>query len=48
VASSESIDLEDEFTYFDVSSRKYSKKQNDEEILFMKFLLPAKAKFIPF
>jgi hypothetical protein len=48
VSSSESVDLEDKYTYFDVSSRQYTKKQNEAEILFMKFLLPAKAKFIPF
>ena len=34
-------------TYFDVSSRSYTKTCSDEEIGFMNFLLPEKAKFIP-
>lgn len=48
VTSTENVNKMDEFTYFDISTRKYTKKLNEEEILFMKFLLPAKAKFIPF
>jgi acetyltransferase-like isoleucine patch superfamily enzyme len=42
------INQNDEFSYFDVSTRKYTKKLTTEEVMFMKFLLPAKAKFIPF
>jgi acetyltransferase-like isoleucine patch superfamily enzyme len=42
------INFSDEISYFDVSSRKYKKLSSIEEIDFMKFLLPAKAKFIPF
>lgn len=34
-------------SYFNVDSRTYTKRGSDEEISFMKFLLPAKAKFIP-
>ncbi|MBQ0735322.1 acyltransferase [Aquimarina celericrescens] len=37
----------DEITYFIVSSRKYTKRRTREEIEFMKFLLPEKAKFVP-
>lgn len=37
----------DENTYFIVSSRKYTKRKTSEEIEFMKFLLPDKAKFTP-
>ncbi len=48
VKNSQEINFEDNFTYFDVSSRKYKKISSEEEINFMKFLLPAKGKFIPF
>jgi acetyltransferase-like isoleucine patch superfamily enzyme len=34
-------------TYFNVSNRTYNKRQTQSEIDFMKFLLPAKAKFTP-
>ena len=34
-------------SYFNVSDRTYTKRGSDVEIQFMKFLLPAKAKFIP-
>jgi acetyltransferase-like isoleucine patch superfamily enzyme len=34
-------------SYFNVSNRTYTKKGSVEEINFMKFLLPAKAKFTP-
>ncbi len=40
--------FEDDMTYFDVSSRKYTKKYNKTEIQFMKYLLPEKGKFTPF
>jgi acetyltransferase-like isoleucine patch superfamily enzyme len=40
--------IDDNKTYFNVSSRKYTKKLTDVEISFMKFLLPTKAKFIPY
>ena len=42
------INFLDDMSYFDVSSRKYKKISSNVEIEFMKFLLPAKAKFIPF
>lgn len=48
VTSKEAVNFEDEHTYFDVSSRKYKKTQSEQEVAFMKFLLPEKAKFIPF
>ena len=34
-------------TYFNVSDRTYSKRGSADEISFMKFLLPARGKFIP-
>ena len=34
-------------TYFNVTDRTYTKKGNESEISFMKYLLPAKAKFTP-
>lgn len=39
---------EDDITYFDVTSMTYTKKYHKNEILFMRYLLPEKAKFIPF
>lgn len=39
--------VDDKITYFNVSNRKYTKINSQEEISFMKFLLPEKAKFIP-
>jgi acetyltransferase-like isoleucine patch superfamily enzyme len=38
---------DDENIYFAVKSREYTKKLTEEEINFMKFLLPNKAKFTP-
>lgn len=35
-------------TYFVVEDRSYTKKGTEEEVRFMKFLLPEKAKFIPY
>lgn len=43
----QAMDVEDEITYFNVATRTYSKKRTKEEIAFMKFLLPARAKFVP-
>ncbi|MEK6152887.1 hypothetical protein WIW50_06490 [Flavobacteriaceae bacterium 3-367] len=37
----------EDVTYFIVSSRKYTKRNTLEEIAFMNFLLPEKAKFTP-
>ena len=39
--------LYENITYFVVKTRKYLKTNSDEEVAFMKFLLPSKAKFIP-
>lgn len=39
---------EDENTYFAVETREYTKRLSEEEINFIKFLLPEKAKFIPY
>ncbi len=38
---------DEEVSYFNVDSRTYTKRSTQEEIDFMKFLLPAKAKFTP-
>jgi acetyltransferase-like isoleucine patch superfamily enzyme len=38
----------DDVSYFVVEDRSYTKKRSKEEIDFMKFLLPEKAKFIPY
>jgi acetyltransferase-like isoleucine patch superfamily enzyme len=40
-------DIENDISYFNVAERTYTKKQTDQEISFMKFLLPYRAKFIP-
>ena len=43
----EEIEHED-ISYFIISSRTYTKRRTPEEIGFMKFLLPEKAKFVPY
>lgn len=48
VKGPEIIEKADDISYFDVSSRRYTKKGNEAEVAFMKFLLPEKAKFVPF
>jgi acetyltransferase-like isoleucine patch superfamily enzyme len=35
-------------TFFNVETRQYTKRKSNEEIAFMKFLLPDKAKFTPY
>lgn len=47
VDSENKIDFNDQYTYFEVDTRRYKKTSSDSEIDFMKFLLPAKAKFTP-
>ncbi len=44
----EIITTKQDITYFNVSDRCYTKRLTDAEISFMKFLLPAKAKFTPY
>jgi hypothetical protein len=44
----EYFDFSDEVTYFEVGTRLYTKKRTKEEIEFMKYLLPEKAKFVPY
>lgn len=46
VASLDSI-KDDGKSYFDVSTRQYIKTLSDEEHVFMKYLLPTRAKFTP-
>lgn len=41
------INLDDDITYFIISTRSYTKKRSKEEFDFMKYLLPEKAKFVP-
>lgn len=41
------MSFNDDVSYFNINNRTYTKKNNVEEISFMKFLLPEKAKFIP-
>ncbi|CAN5285071.1 hypothetical protein BH11BAC6_BH11BAC6_14060 [soil metagenome] len=48
VSGDEAINADDEITYFNISTRRYTKKRTAGEIAFMKFLLPEKAKFIPY
>lgn len=38
---------QDDITYFILSTREYTKRRSQEEIAFMKYLLPEKAKFTP-
>lgn len=48
VTDNSEIDFSSEdITYFNVSDRTYSKRGSSDEISFMKFLLPARGKFIP-
>lgn len=48
VSDSSEIDLNNEkVTYFNVANRTYLKRGSEEEISFMKFLLPARGKFTP-
>lgn len=47
VMSEEEIQPDSDITYFNVSNRTYTKRRSEEEISFMKFLLPAKGKFVP-
>ncbi|WP_339811922.1 hypothetical protein [uncultured Imperialibacter sp.] len=48
VMDTKMVDFKDEYSYFDVSVRKYKKMLNKQEISFMNYLLPEKAKFTPF
>ena len=47
VESISEFDYNNSITYFDVSTRTYTKKSSVQEISFMKYLLPDKAKFTP-
>jgi len=47
VKSTESFNFHNNVSYFDVSSRTYTKKGTSDEVQFMNFLLPEKAKFTP-
>lgn len=47
IKAGEYADDADNITYFNVSTRTYNKRGTAAEISFMKFLLPAKAKFVP-
>jgi acetyltransferase-like isoleucine patch superfamily enzyme len=47
ITSHADIKIDDDISYFNVCERTYTKKQTPQEISFMKFLLPYRAKFIP-
>ena len=47
VGTIDEIRFDDDFSYFCVRERMYNKTSSEEEIAFMKFLLPEKAKFTP-
>lgn len=48
VTSKEEISFDDNISYFNISDRHYTKKQLQSEINFMNYLLPDKAKFVPY
>jgi acetyltransferase-like isoleucine patch superfamily enzyme len=48
VEDEKEVNFNDELSYFSLSNRKYKKTGSEEEIEFMKFLLPDKAKFVPY
>jgi acetyltransferase-like isoleucine patch superfamily enzyme len=47
VRSFDEITFDEGVTYFDVNTRKYTKNRSNEEINFIRYLLPDKAKFTP-
>jgi len=47
VRSPEEMKTDDDISYFDVSTRQYTKRGSEDEVSFMKYLLPARAKFTP-
>jgi acetyltransferase-like isoleucine patch superfamily enzyme len=47
VTNLDNILIDKNISYFNVSDRTYTKRLTKSEIDFMKFLLPAKAKFVP-
>ena len=47
VDSTKQFDMDNQFVYFDVDTRTYTKKHTLVEAEFIKFLLPEKAKFTP-
>lgn len=48
VNSQNEFKLDDNISYFDVDTRTYTKKSSEDEIKFMNYLLPDKAKFTPY
>ncbi|MEO5570559.1 MAG: hypothetical protein ABIT08_07770 [Bacteroidia bacterium] len=48
VSAINDFNADDSIAYFDVMSRQYTKKKTVDEIAFMKYLLPVRAKFVPF
>jgi acetyltransferase-like isoleucine patch superfamily enzyme len=49
ILDAEDLPLEiGELSYFAIRQRKYTKRLKEDEVKFMKFLLPEKAKFTPF
>jgi acetyltransferase-like isoleucine patch superfamily enzyme len=48
VTTKDLVDFSDSNSYFVIADRKYKKVRSDNEIAFMRFLLPEKAKFVPY
>ena len=46
--NSKDVIFDNDISYYNVDDRRYTKKGSDEEIAFMNFLLPTKAKFTPY
>jgi len=47
VLSEDEANFEDSISYFCITTRRYTKKLSFDEIMFMKYLLPERGKFVP-
>lgn len=47
VKTKNEVNFSDNFTYFIIETREYTKQRSENEVFFMNYLLPEKAKFIP-
>jgi acetyltransferase-like isoleucine patch superfamily enzyme len=47
VMREDEVSMSDDISYFVIQTRRYKKTLSDNEVRFMKYLLPDKAKFIP-
>lgn len=48
VRSESEVNFNDDTSYFNVADRKYKKTLSEDEVKFMKYLLPEKGKFVPY